>query len=203
MEDENKTDEEEKAAEEEAGKARMELYDWLQCVVSAIICGVLIFVFIGRTIGVDGRSMQQTLQHNDRVVMSNLFYTPDNDDIVVFKSPAERFNGVPLVKRIIAIEGQTIDINFETGEVFVDGVVRYEPYINAQTSNRDDFKGPLTIPEGFVFVMGDNRNNSKDSRDNEVGLIDTRYILGKVLFILIPGEDDYGRRNWSRFGFTG
>jgi len=200
MEDGKTTIEEDE--EDQANKTRMELYDWLQCVVSAIICGVFIFVFIGRTIGVDGLSMQQTLQHNDRVVMSNLFYTPSSGDIVVFRSPAERFNGIPLVKRVIAIEGQTIDMDFDTGDVFVDGNVCIEPYINTLTTNREDFTGPVTIPEGFVFVMGDNRNRSTDSRDNQVGLVDTRYILGKVLFILIPGEDDYGRRDWGRFGLT-
>ena len=185
-----------------SSRVRMELYDWLQCLVTAIICGVLIFVFVGRTIGVDGRSMMQTLQHNDRVIMSNLFYSPDNGDIVVFQSPSEQFE-FPLVKRVIAIEDQTVDINFENGDVFVDGVLLDEPYINTMTTSSHDFKEPVTVPRGFIFVMGDNRNSLTDSRDNLVGLVDTRYILGKVLFILVPGMDDMGERNWGRFGFTG
>ena len=188
-------------AEEEnkAVRVRMELYDWLQCVVTAIICGVVLFVFFGRTIGVDGRSMMQTLQDNDRVVISNLFYTPGNGDIVVFRSPSEQF-AFPLVKRVIAVADQTVDIDFDTGSVYVDGTLLNEPYIYAMTTSRHDFNGPVTVPKGFIFVMGDNRNSSTDSRSNVVGLVDTRYILGKVLFVLIPGLDDTGNRDWSRFG---
>ena len=187
----------------ESNENRMELYDWLQCIVSAIICGIFIFVFIGRTIGVDGQSMMQTLHHRDRVIMSNLFYTPRGGDIVVFRAPSEAFGGTPLVKRIIAVAGQTIDIDFDTGEVFLDGAVIDEPYINELTHNRDSFTGPITIPDGFVFVMGDNRNRSSDSRNSRVGLVDTRYILGKVLFIVIPGENDSNKREWGRIGIPG
>ena len=181
-------------------RVRMELYDWIQCAVTAIICGVLIFVFVGRTIGVDGRSMMQTLQHSDRVIMSNLFYTPSGGDIVVFVAPSERFE-YPLVKRVIATEGQTVDINFDNGNVFVDDILLDEPYILTMTTSRHDFNEPVTIPRGFIFVMGDNRNSSTDSRDDIVGLIDTRYILGKVLFVLVPGVDEQGFRDWNRFGF--
>jgi len=188
-------------ANDKATRVRMELYDWIQCIVTAIICGVLIFVFLGRTIGVDGRSMLQTLRHNDRVIISNLFYTPANGDIIVFQSPAEQFE-FPLVKRVIAIENQVVDIDFESGNVYVNNVLLNEPYIAAVTTAKNDFTGPLTIPPGFVFVLGDNRNSSTDSRDNVVGLVDTRYILGKVLLVLIPGADDIGNRDWNRFGFV-
>jgi len=193
-------DDEQKAAEVKAQKTRMEMYDWLQCIVSAIICGIFIFVFIGRTIGVDGRSMMLTLHNSDRVIMTNLFYTPKPGDIVVFQSPSDRFGGTPLVKRVIAVAGQTVDINFDTGDVTVDGIVLSEPYIRERTASRHDFEGPRTVDEGYIFVMGDNRNSSTDSRDNHVGLVDTRYVLGKVLFIAIPGPDETGSRNWSRFG---
>ena len=180
-------------------KTKMELYDWLQCIVSAVLCGIFIFVFIGRTIGVDGRSMLQTLHHDDKVIMSNLFYTPDNGDIIIFKAP--HLGETPLVKRVMAVAGQTIDIDFDTGEVKVDGIVLDEPYINAPTTAREDFSEPVTVPEGYIFVMGDNRNASTDSRDNRVGLVDTRYILGKVLLILIPGKDaETENRDWSRIG---
>ena len=184
-----------------ASRVRMELYDWIQCVVTAIICGVLIFVFVGRTIGVDGRSMLQTLHHNDRVIITNIFYTPANGDIIVFQSPADQFE-FPLVKRVIAIENQVIDIDFESGNVYVNNILLNEPYIAAATTAQNDFAGPLIIPPGFVFVLGDNRNSSTDSRDSVVGLVDTRYILGKVLLVLIPGADDFGHRDWSRFGFV-
>jgi len=182
-----------------AERVRMELYDWLQCLVTAIICGVLIFIFIGRTIGVDGWSMRQTLKNNDRVVISNLFYSPDNGDIIVFQSPSDIFE-YPLVKRVIATAGQTVYINFENGDIYIDDVLINEPYIFTETTSRYDFVGPVTVPNGYVFVLGDNRNSSTDSRDNSIGLVDTRYVLGKVLFILIPGVDELGDRDWNRFG---
>ena len=181
-------------------KTRMELYDWLQCIVSAIILGIFIFVFIGRTIGVEGDSMRQTLHWNDRVIMSGLFYTPKNGDIIIFRPPTEAFGSTPLVKRVIAMEGQTIDIDFDTGDVMVDGVVLDEPYINEVTASRLSFSGHETVPPGHVFVMGDNRNKSSDSRDSRIGMVDTRYILGKVLFLLIPGQTNNDPRDWSRIG---
>jgi len=190
----------EKKPEGKAERVRMELYDWLQCVVTAIICGVLLFVFVGRTIGVDGYSMIQTLQNNDRVVISNLFYTPSNGDIIVFQSPSAQFE-FPLVKRVVAIAGQTVDINFESGNVYINDTMIDEPYIHSATTTRYDFTNPVTVPDGYVFVLGDNRNSSTDSRDSIIGLVDTRYILGKVHFILIPGVDNLGDRDWNRFGF--
>ena len=202
--DENETfadDYEVDDSDEQIGKTRMELYDWLQCIVSAVIAGIFIFVFIGRSIGVDGASMMNTLHNRDRVIMSNLFYTPGNGDIVVFQTPSDTFDGTPLVKRVIAIAGQSIDINFETGDVFVDGMLIDEPYIMERTHyNRHRFEGPVMVPDGYVFVMGDNRNSSTDSRDPKVGMIDTRYILGRVHFIAIPGADGQNQRDWSRVG---
>jgi signal peptidase I len=183
---------------EQANRAKMELYDWLQCIVSAILCGILIFVFVGRVIGVDGNSMLNTLHDKDKVIMSNLFYTPKYGDIVVIKT--EAFGETPLVKRVIATEGQTIDINFDTGEVSIDGRIIVEDYIRELTMERLDFNGPTTVPKGCVFVMGDNRNASNDSRDDLVGMVDTRQVLGKVLFVLIPGPNADGSRSWNRIG---
>ena len=184
-------------------KSGMELYDWMQCIVSAILCAIFIFVFIGRTIGVEGISMEQTLHWYDRVILSGLFYKPKNGDIVIFRPPTDAFGGTPLVKRVIAIAGQTIDINFDTGDVIVDGVVLDEDrYINEPTHNRLNFSGPVTVPEGYVFVMGDNRNHSSDSRDARVGFVDTRYILGKVLFLFIPGDNESSPRDWRRIGLV-
>jgi signal peptidase I len=193
-----KKTEEKKPESRESRGAKMELYDWLQCVVSAILCGILIFVFVGRVIGVDGNSMLGTLRDKDKVIMTNLFYTPKYGDIVVIKT--ETFGETPLVKRVIATGGQTIDINFETGEVSIDGRVIVEDYIRELTTEKLDFNGPVTVPKGFIFVMGDNRNASTDSRDELVGLVDTRQILGKVLFVLIPGPDEDGSRSWNRIG---
>jgi signal peptidase I len=102
--------------------------------------------------------------------------------------------------KVVALEGQTIEINFETGDVIVDGVVLDEPYINELTTSRLSFSGRETVPAGHVFVMGDNRNGSSDSRDSRIGMVDTRYILGKVLFLLIPGESESSPRDWRRIG---
>jgi len=181
---------------------RMDLYEWLQCGVLAIVCGIFIFVFVGRTIGVDGISMMNTLHDRDRVIMTSLFYSPSNGDIIVFHSPAEHFHGTPLVKRVIAIEGQSIDINFETGAVYVDGIVIDEPHIDELTSRRNGFEGPTVVPDGHVFVMGDNRQFSTDSRSRDVGMVDMRYILGRVLLVAVPGSDQFASRDWGRIGFV-
>jgi signal peptidase I len=178
--------------------ARLELYDWIQCIVSALLCGILIFVFIGRIIGVEGTSMVPTLLSGDKVIISNLFYEPEYGDIVVLQT--ESFGGTPIVKRVIATEGQTVDIDFESGIVYVDGIRLEEDYINDLTHDPEDFQGPVTVPDGCIFVMGDNRNGSTDSRSSRVGMVDTRAVLGKVLFVLIPGQETDGRRTWSRVG---
>ncbi|NLT14188.1 MAG: signal peptidase I [Clostridiales bacterium] len=178
---------------------RLELYDWLQCIVSAILCGILIFVFIGRVIGVDGNSMLNTLRDRDTVIMSNLFYTPKYGDIVVFRDDKYDYNK-PLVKRVIATEGQTIDFDFDAGKVFIDGREIVEPYIRELTHESLGFVGPKTVPKGCIFVMGDNRNASADSRSDIVDMVDTRQILGKVLFVLIPGKNESGSRAWNSFG---
>ncbi len=176
----------------------MGLYDWLQCIVSAVVAGILIFVFIGKVDGIKGPSMMQTLQNGDTVILSNLLYTPKYPDIVFIKT--EAYGEKPIVKRIIATEGQTVNIDFERGVVSVDGVELREPYVNGQTTLRINFDGPVTVPEGHVFVMGDNRNESSDSRDDRVGMVDVHDILGKVYLVLIPGKGYGDKRDWSRFG---
>ena len=186
--------------EDTVAKAKMEVFDWVQCIVGAIIVGIVIFIFIGRTIGVEGISMMNTLRHNDRVIMSNLFYTPQNGDIIVFQTLSDDFGGSPLVKRVIATENQVIDINFDCGHIFVDGILQCEPFLSEPTHVRGQFEGPYMVQEGHIFVLGDNRNHSSDSRDPRIGEVDTRQILGKVLFLLIPGAEGNGERDWSRFG---
>ena len=188
---------------EEKKKARLELYDWMQCLVMAVVCAIFFFVFVGRPIFVEGHSMVDTLHWNDMVIMSGLFYTPNYGDIVIFRADKDAFGDTPLVKRVIATEGQTVDINFETGEVVVDGfILEEEHYINEPTHSRLSFDGPVEVPAGKVFVLGDNRNHSSDSRDSRVGMVDVRDILGKVYFLLIPGQSGGDQRDWGRFGFV-
>ena len=169
---------------EEKRDMRAEVYDWLQCVVSALLFCVIMFVFFARMIGVIGTSMVPTLQDEDKIFISNLFYTPKQGDVVVFRKESFRYD--PLVKRIIATAGQTLDIDFERGIVSVDGVELQEDYIKDLTTRRLNFSGPVTVPEGYVFVMGDNRDNSTDSRDTRIGLVDERLIMGKVYFVVLP-----------------
>jgi signal peptidase I len=185
--------------QEVARETNMGLYEWLQCVVSAVVACILFFIFIAKVDGIKGPSMMQTLQNGDTVILSNLFYTPKYQDIVFIKTTAYE---IPIVKRVIATAGQTVDIDFDKGAVSVNGVELQEDYVNSPTTLQIDFNGPVTVPEGHVFVMGDNRNESSDSRDNRIGMIDVQDILGKVYFILIPGEGYEDHRDWSRFGFV-
>ena len=159
-------------------------YEWIQTMVSALVICVIVFVFFVRVVDVDGWSMFPTLEDRDKMIVSNLFYTPKQGDIVVFQK--NEYASYSLVKRVIATEGQTIDIDFDAHKVYVDGVELDEPYIAEPTANRIDFKGQMTVPEGCVFVMGDNRNDSTDSRDERISMVDTRHIIGKVLFIAFP-----------------
>jgi signal peptidase I len=170
--------------EKTKNSARQEAYDWITCVVSALVCAILIFVFVGRIIGVSGDSMKNTLLDGERIVISNLFYKPKQGDIVVLNKYS--FLDEPIVKRVIAVEGQTVDIDFDTGEVRVDGELLHEDYIAAATHRFYDVTFPQTVPEGCVFVMGDNRNASNDSRNSELGMVDRRCIMGKAYMILLP-----------------
>ena len=178
-----------KAAEKEAMpaelRARRELYDWIQCLMVALIVCVLLFVFFIRVIDVNGTSMLPTLQNGDKMLVSDLFYNPKVGDIVVFKSDTYDPTKA-LVKRIIATEGQEISIDFENGVVYVDGRPIQEDYIMEPTYNKLDFIGPQKVPEGCVFVLGDNRNASTDSRRKEIGMVDERMILGRVYCVIFP-----------------
>ena len=163
------------------------VFDTVSVVATAVVAVAFVFLFIFRTVGVVGNSMQPTLNSGDRIVLTATYGEPRYGDIVVTCQP-DFSNVIPdtLVKRIIATEGQTVDIDFTRGKVYVDGVELNEPYIADPTRDREDFDGPVVVPEGFVFVMGDNRNHSTDSRDNRVGFIREEYIMGKALFRIAP-----------------
>ena len=164
--------------------AAAEAYDWIQCLVSALLACVLVFAFFVRIIGIKGPSMQPTFHNGDSVIISNLFFEPQYGDVVVLRELT--FQKEPIIKRVIATEGQTVDIDFDDGVVYVDGKALDEPYIAEATHNRIDFDGKITVPENCVFVMGDNRNDSTDSRSSMIGCVDRRCIMGKVLIRILP-----------------
>lgn len=180
---------------------RGDVFDWVQSLVLALIVCVMLFTFVVRVVSVSGTSMLDTLQNNDRIIVSNLFYTPKQGDIVVLRK--ESFSAEPLVKRIIATGGQTVHIDFEAGIVYVDGEPLDEPYAREPITRRIDFDEDVLVPEGSIFVLGDNRNGSTDSRDFRIGCIDERLIMGRAFFLLIPGGDpDSGAaRDLTRIGF--
>lgn len=160
------------------------MYDWAEALVSALIIIVLLFSFVMRISTVEGDSMVPTLHNKDILLISDLFYDPAPGDIVV--ADTNGFLDHPIVKRIIATEGQLVDIDIVTHKVMVDGQVLKEDYIAAPTKILYDVEFPLVVPKGCVFVMGDNRNESTDSRDSRVGCMDERQILGRVIFRVFP-----------------
>ena len=165
--------------------ASKELYDWIYCLLFALIVAVLLFSFVVHPIDVVGSSMVPTLHNGDKMLVSGLLYTPKAGDVVVFKKNEYDPNKA-LVKRVIAVEGQEINMDFANGVVYIDGQPIAESYINELTFNKLDFIGPKTVPEGCVFVMGDNRNASIDSRKKEIGMLDTRLILGRAYYVIYP-----------------
>ena len=172
---------------ENTTSVRSEIYDWLLCIVTAIVACVLVFTFAVRLVGVVGTSMVPTLHDGDYVVTSKLFYKPKQGDVVILRK--QIFDERAIVKRVIAVAGQTVDIDFNEGVVYVDGQALQEDYVNAPTFRELDFKDPVTVPENCVFVLGDNRNESLDSRRSTLGCVDTRYIIGRGYLVLLPFRD--------------
>ncbi len=163
------------------------VFEWYEALISAALVLVLIFSFFFRIIQVDGESMVPTLQNGDKLVVWGAGYEPQRGDVVIVDSYTAY--GKPLVKRVIAKGGDTVSIDYETGTVMVNGEVLQEDYIAEPTYLGYDVEFPYTVPEGTVFVMGDNRNASLDSRSTYVGCIDERDILGKVLVCFLPFSD--------------
>ena len=160
------------------------LFDIVEIIVQALVIIFLIFTFCFRVSGVVGESMEPTLQNGDWLLLSNFKYTPEKGDIVVITQPTAA--NEPLIKRVIATEGQVVDIDFDTGEVKVDGVTLQEDYIAAPTYRSFDVEFPHTVKQGCVFCMGDNRNESWDCRDSSIGDIDVRYIIGEAQLRIFP-----------------
>ena len=202
---------------DEDGKQRrrsrqQERYATFRDILYIFVIFLLVYMLLFRIVDVDGASMNNTLYDGDRLLLvSNLIYrNPQQGDIVVASKDSFR-NGESIIKRVIATEGQWIDIDFDTGVVYVgDSKETLQPlqedYILNLTQLYEGVHFPLQVAEDCVFVMGDNRMNSKDSRDPSIGMIDQREILGKVLFLLIPSDPDgHGPQTAqrSRIGWLG
>ena len=178
------------------------LYEWVQALVGVVLAVVLLFTFAVRVVLVSGPSMRETLQDQDCLLVLNapLCGGFETGDIVIIQRDDFR-DGEPIVKRIVATEGQTVDIDFDAGTVYVDGQLLEEDYINEPTYVEEGTEFPLTVPEGSIFVMGDNRNHSSDSRSSDLGTVDTRYVIGRAVFLLFPGADETtGERDFGRIG---
>lgn len=165
-------------------KSNQNIVEWYEALIFALAFLVLLFTFVVRVVAVNGSSMVPTLSSGDRLLVQSSLFQVERGDVVVIDSYIDY--GKPLVKRVIAVGGDRVDINAETGEVFVNGQLLDEPYIAEATRQKGDMEFPLTVPEGYLFVMGDNRMHSTDSRYQDIGFIDERDILGQVLYRIYP-----------------
>ncbi len=167
-------------SDEKAKKTAESVYDIASIIVTAVLVVGIIFTFFFKISTVSGQSMENTLRHADRLVVSSIVRDVEYGDVVITSQP-NIFNKV-LIKRVIAVGGQTVWFDEKTKQTIVDGKPLDEPYIKEEMEYTEAMNKLVTVPEGYVFVMGDNRNHSSDSRDVFVGVIDERYILGKVVY---------------------
>ena len=163
----------------------------IQDLIYVLTAMILIFSLLFRVVVVSGPSMYRTLVDGDYLLLlsNTLYHNPKQGDVVVVSKDSYD-DGTPLVKRVIATENQKVDIDFEHGIVYVDGQALDEPYIYSPTTLKEGVQFPLVVEEGCIFVLGDNRMDSKDSRSPEIGLIDTREVLGKAIFLFMPGSNN-------------
>ena len=175
---------------------------YLHDIVYLLCIMMVVLLLVFRVVVVSGTSMNMTLLDGDYLLLlSNTFYhNPKQGDIIVISKDSFD-DGVAFVKRVIATEGQTVDIDFQRGIVYVDGVALQEDYINNLTTTNGGMKFPLVVDEGCVFALGDNRSISKDSRYLDIGLIDKQEILGRAIFLIVPGSNkDTQEIDFSRVG---
>ena len=189
---------------EEPMSLQQSLMLYLHDMIYMLAAVMIVFLLLFRIVIVSGSSMYSTLWNGDwLLVTSSIFYKdPQAGDIIV--ASKDSFNdGEPIIKRVIATEGQTVDIDFNSGIVYVDGIPLEEDYTYTPTNVQEGIIFPITIADGCIFVMGDNRNGSKDSRHPDIGMIDTREILGKAVFLVFPGTGENGNeapRDFDRIG---
>lgn len=173
---------------EETGGWAGDLFTWLQALTFALVIIMIVFTFFARIIGVDGHSMEPTLQHRDMLLLQCAGYEPRQGDVVVLHKSFST-TGEPIVKRVIAVGGQSVHIDYDTSTVYVDGEPVDDSYLGepmVQPGSSTMQGTDWDIPEGSVFVMGDNRNNSSDSREESLGPVDNQYVLGRALVVLFP-----------------
>lgn len=189
-EEEITASESEKATEEADAKKKfyVSVYDLISVVMSSFIIIAVVFTFVFRLVGVDGKSMTDTLQHGDWLITVNKTEYVQGDIVVITQ---DNYFNEPLIKRVIATGGQTVDIDYDTNTVYVDGVALEEPYVREDymVQKLDYRQFPYVVPEGYLFCMGDNRNGSTDSRSALVGPVDEREILGKAVLRILPWGD--------------
>lgn len=168
---------------EEKYDAKKDVFEWIETLVVSIVIVALVSVYGFRIMNVVGSSMVPTLYNGERVIMNTFDRSYETGDVIGVK----RKGDTPLVKRIIAKEYDKVMIDFEKGEVYVNDHLIDEPYINDLThAHEGEQKYPLIVPKGQLFVMGDNRNHSDDSRVKSIGTVDERNVIGKVIFVLFP-----------------
>ena len=167
-----------------------EVFDWIESIAFALVVVVVIFSFLFRIVMVDGASMVPTLHNQDRLILTNGYYDPQPMDVVVCQINGANRNR-PIIKRVIAVAGQTVDIDFDRGIVIVDGKeLDEDSYTRERTfKNPKELEFPIEVPEGRVFVLGDNRNESLDSRYREVGFVKLADVKGKAVFCIFPFDN--------------
>lgn len=182
-----KQPEENKQQSAPKGRFRSSLFEWAEAMMISLTAVILIFVFCFRLIAVEGSSMVPTLQDGNQLLVSDIYGELERGDIVVLTKA--QFMDVPIVKRVIATEGDEVNVDFEAGTVSVNGEVLDEPYTAEPIHEEGDMLFPQTVPEGCIFVLGDNRNGSSDSRWAALGMVDTRHVIGKVLMRMFPFDE--------------
>ena len=161
-----------------------EIYEMAESVIIALVVIAVLILFFFRSVSVDGDSMLPGLHNGDRLIITNFFYNPEKNDVIVVDKNTDY--GKPLIKRVIADEGDKIFIDYSTGDVYVNDINISENYIYEKIAVQNRENVNMIVPEGYLFVMGDNRNNSMDSRDSAIGLINEKNILGKALLQIYP-----------------